>query len=706
MTDNKLEVLFNQCDKNGSGYISRSEFQAVCNDFEIRDVDADTIFTDLDHDGDGRISFQDFSYGFRDFLVPGSRRGSIQLGIEPSIGNNNGRAKKFHTMTKVEEEKLINMERNHDNAKRAWEEFTAHMSEAEIKKILGKSGDKVMMLYEQMQNSEAPCHLVSQFEDVISSVINDIQNIEKENKTMEEKYFKERETHTQHLKNIEAEMDAQVARVERIAAENAKNQYEMEKREIQSKMETEMSELKVHLNLFKKVDNWLQKDKVDSNHKEHLKKLDMASSENMELKSNLLETQARISLLTSDFMELRNQYEEKCMELNHEREDKIEYMYEVDNIQRQLEILRGANLNLKDSNDGLQSLIESRPRTPLSFEFSVPNMSGTLCEEIRDTEANKESLNDQYDLDLNSDQVRFLDPCYGEDIGEDELRSSPDFEIGAPFNPNKSKSFPPSMEGDKPSISSIGSAQPFNKRMSSFRSSKRKKSPSVDRFLNQRQSSPYRSNITSFLEPTGPPDRTYKVVFAGDAAVGKSSFINRITKGCFVENLSSTLGVDFQVKTIRVDERNIALQLWDTAGQERFRSVIKSYFRRADGVMLLYDVTSDRSYLSVRQWIQAVDDVSEKRIPIMLCANKVDLREEAIKKGTRCVSTEEGEKMARDYSAIFIETSTKSGNNVWDAVIQLSRDMCSSEDVEVQTSALQIRPNDKKSECCGKKRQT
>ncbi|CAB4057924.1 RASEF [Lepeophtheirus salmonis] len=237
--------------------------------------------------------------------------------------------------------------------------------------------------------------------------------------------------------------------------------------------------------------------------------------------------------------------------------------------------------------------------------------------------------------------------------------------------------------------------------MSSFRSSKRKKSPSVDRFLNQRQSSPYRSNITSFLEPTGPPDRTYKVVFAGDAAVGKSSFINRITKGCFVENLSSTLGVDFQVKTIRVDERNIALQLWDTAGQERFRSVIKSYFRRADGVMLLYDVTSDRSYLSVRQWIQAVDDVSEKRIPIMLCANKVDLREEAIKKGTRCVSTEEGEKMARDYSAIFIETSTKSGNNVWDAVIQLSRDMCSSEDVEVQTSALQIRPNDKKSECCG-----
>ena len=109
------------------------------------------------------------------------------------------------------------------------------------------------------------------------------------------------------------------------------------------------------------------------------------------------------------------------------------------------------------------------------------------------------------------------------------------------------------------------------------------------------------------LQPLGPPDRTYKVVFAGDAAVGKTSFINRITKGVFLANISSTLGVDFQVKTFRVDERNVALQLWDTAGQERFRSVTRSYFRRADGVMLLYDVTNERSFMSVREWVEAVD---------------------------------------------------------------------------------------------------
>jgi GTPase SAR1 family protein len=68
-----------------------------------------------------------------------------------------------------------------------------------------------------------------------------------------------------------------------------------------------------------------------------------------------------------------------------------------------------------------------------------------------------------------------------------------------------------------------------------------------------------------------------------------------------------------------------------------------------------------------------LQDVAEKRIPIILCANKVDLRMEAVAAGRKCVSTEEGEKTSRDHSAIFIETSAKDGRNVFDALVQLSR---------------------------------
>lgn len=94
-------------------------------------------------------------------------------------------------------------------------------------------------------------------------------------------------------------------------------------------------------------------------------------------------------------------------------------------------------------------------------------------------------------------------------------------------------------------------------------------------------------------------------------------------------------------------------------------------------------------------------DVAEKRLPIMLCANKVDLREEASASGRRCVSVDEGERMARDHSAIFVETSAKSGANVVDALVQLARDMCSSEDVEIQTSHFKIKEDhEKKKTCC------
>lgn len=204
----------------------------------------------------------------------------------------------------------------------------------------------------------------------------------------------------------------------------------------------------------------------------------------------------------------------------------------------------------------------------------------------------------------------------------------------------------------------------------------------------------------SIAEPTGPADRTYKVVFAGDAAVGKSSFIVRISKGVFVPTLSSTLGVDFHVKTLRVDDANVALQLWDTAGQERFRSITKTYFRRADGVMLLYDCTNERSFLNVRNWMEAIDDVLEKRLPIMLCANKTDLRETAQTQGKICVTTESGDKLARDFAAIYLETSAKTGENVMDAVLHLTRQMAANEDLEVKTSAIKVTRLDNKKKNC------
>ncbi|XP_078253115.1 ras and EF-hand domain-containing protein homolog [Rhinoraja longicauda] len=169
--------------------------------------------------------------------------------------------------------------------------------------------------------------------------------------------------------------------------------------------------------------------------------------------------------------------------------------------------------------------------------------------------------------------------------------------------------------------------------------------------------------------------KSFKIVLAGDAAVGKSSFLLRLCKNEFRGNASATLGVDFQMKTLVVDGEQTILQLWDTAGQERFRSIAKSYFRRADGVLLLYDVTCEKSFLNVREWVDTIECSTNDTIPIMLVGNKVDLRNRAMQEGQKSIPTSYGEKLAMTYNVLFCETSAREGSNIIEAVLHLAREV-------------------------------
>uniref|UniRef100_A0A2L2XYC6 Ras and EF-hand domain-containing protein n=1 Tax=Parasteatoda tepidariorum TaxID=114398 RepID=A0A2L2XYC6_PARTP len=226
--------------------------------------------------------------------------------------------------------------------------------------------------------------------------------------------------------------------------------------------------------------------------------------------------------------------------------------------------------------------------------------------------------------------------------------------------------------------------------------------------------------VEQMYKPTGPAEETFKVILVGDAGVGKSSFALRISKGVFVQHMSSTLGLDFLMRTILVDGRNVAVQLWDTAGQERFRSITKTYFRKADGVMLLYDCTCEHSFLNVRQWVEDIDvscfysmmaekpsssgKSSSQRIPLMIVANKIDLRDLAQKTGATCISSEDGERLAKDCDTTFMEASAKDGSNVLHALANLVRSMSTHQDLQMSASALQLcDTKPKKSSCCSSK---
>lgn len=126
----------------------------------------------------------------------------------------------------------------------------------------------------------------------------------------------------------------------------------------------------------------------------------------------------------------------------------------------------------------------------------------------------------------------------------------------------------------------------------------------------------------------------------------------------FDNTYQATIGIDFLSKTMYMDERTVRLQLWDTAGQERFRSLIPSYIRDSSVAVVVYDITNRNSFMNTTKW---VDDVRAERgndVIIVLVGNKTDLNDK------RQVSTEEGEKKAREFNVMYIETSAKAGYNV------------------------------------------
>ncbi|EER08646.1 RAS small GTpases RIC1/ypt1, putative [Perkinsus marinus ATCC 50983] len=170
-------------------------------------------------------------------------------------------------------------------------------------------------------------------------------------------------------------------------------------------------------------------------------------------------------------------------------------------------------------------------------------------------------------------------------------------------------------------------------------------------------------------------DATARILVLGDSAVGKSSLLMRFCENRFDSNFVITIGVDFRVKTINIQDREVRLQIWDTAGQERFRTITPAYYRNAMGVLLIYDMTDSKSFKNVDYWVRNLDEHADKTVQKLLVGNKADMA------AKRKVSTEEGQALADKYGMTFFETSAKSGLNVEQAFRAIAERVCDSYDL-------------------------
>ena len=153
----------------------------------------------------------------------------------------------------------------------------------------------------------------------------------------------------------------------------------------------------------------------------------------------------------------------------------------------------------------------------------------------------------------------------------------------------------------------------------------------------------------------------YKIVLIGDINVGKTSILSRFRYGSFESDYMPTLGIDFFSKNLFFEDKTIRLILWDTAGQERFRSLIPSYLKNADCIIIVFDITNKESFLSLNKWLtDAKNNASENTIYV-ICGNKIDLKER------RTVNENEiNEYIEKNTGVIYMECSAKNGQGIKD----------------------------------------
>jgi len=168
-------------------------------------------------------------------------------------------------------------------------------------------------------------------------------------------------------------------------------------------------------------------------------------------------------------------------------------------------------------------------------------------------------------------------------------------------------------------------------------------------------------------------DYLFILVLIGDSGVGKSCLLLRFADDKWTDSYISTIGVDFKIRTIELDQKTIKLQIWDTAGQERFRTISSTYYRGAHGIIVVYDVTNRVSFDNVQRWLSEIDKYARESVNKLLVGNKADAAEGA--DSTRQVPMEDGKKFAEDRDIPFLETSAKTGTFVDTAFLMMAHEI-------------------------------
>lgn len=164
-------------------------------------------------------------------------------------------------------------------------------------------------------------------------------------------------------------------------------------------------------------------------------------------------------------------------------------------------------------------------------------------------------------------------------------------------------------------------------------------------------------------------DYIFKVLIIGDSSVGKSNILLRFSDDKFHDTFLPTIGVDFKIKNLQINNKAIKLNIWDTAGQERFKTITAAYYKGSHGVIIVYDITDPESFRNVPNWIAEAKKHAGPGVTRILVGNKCDLKDD------RKVDFQTGKNFADSEGMLFFECSAKAKINISEIFEALSKQM-------------------------------
>ncbi|XP_078075730.1 EF-hand calcium-binding domain-containing protein 4B [Mustelus asterias] len=674
----KAQEFFQICDREEKGFINRTDMQHLQTELSLSSDDLQDVFDSLDSDGNGSLTLEEFTTGFSQFLFG-------EKSIVEKITKCQDESGSMYRNRRSQQLATVDDDEEHH--------FHSLMDGLGARNLL-KDQREIQNLWTQLRKDD-PC-LLTNFEDILVNVSTQIQQANEEKQMMEFALKRKAAEFGEEIKHLENEMEQQIrSEKDRMFNQNleVKSQWHEVEYLLRAK-EQDQEQLIEKQNRLERRCAELQSEKQES------------KLENQRLKQMNEQLEKDLQKADDDLLYAQHQVlalEEETCQMHKDRE--MELYRVTEGLEReklalckQLDLLREMNKHLRAERD-LSLAGFQKPPVPGSSSLwnqrmantdqhidtrMLSNRKGDDCEELGNSESfsknsehadgcshtQKGTHKESFDKTRQRQYLRRIIS-----IEEDPL---PQFLEMPPTIQLKNWMEVEEEEEEEELVRETDSVE-----MGTVPPPLGREPTGKGALVEERESRPS-------------PDRLFKIIFIGNSSVGKSSVLKRFCGNTFCPGMCATVGIDYHVKTIDVDNCHIALQLWDTAGQERFRSVTKQFFRKADGVVLIYDITAAITFYAVRQWLQNVQEGAGPEVLILLLANKTDLQNE------RQVTSEEGQRLAKECNLIFYECSAFSGVNITESMIHLARLLKEVEDKEKEKTVELREDSPQQKTCCAK----